>query len=190
MKNLSISLLITFLAFNSYGQREEVNVPKGVVYNYCKPKKFDKAKDIVLNELVMNNPSYSLIEEPFFLGPVLWERISKVDSIKETESAKVDLHVDDAVIEARYFQNQNEAMVIWNFIRHEFNGIPMRLRKATPIEIAYYWTVISYDIDEPLIIAETPDHQYILDINLKKMSLIWLDEVPADLAEWLEQLNK
>lgn len=189
MKKIILALFCC-IAANSYSQKEEVNLPQGVVYNYCKPKKFDQAKDIVLSELVLNNPTYSLVKEPFILGPVLWDRIFKVDSIEATESIKLNLHIDEAIIEARYFQSQEEAKVVWNLIRSEFNGIPMRLRKATAIEISYYWTVISYDIDEPLIIAETPERKYILDFDLKTMSLKWLDEMPVDLAKWLEQIKE
>lgn len=187
MKQLAPLFLSLIISSAVFAQKELVRIPEGVVYNYCKPKKFEKAKDLVLSELVLNKPSYQLVSESFFVGPVLWNRVSQVDSIQATKSTKVNLHIDEAMLEARFFQSQEQAMVLWNHIRHEFNGIPMRLRKANYQEINYYWTVISYDIDEPLIIAETPSRQYILDINLKTMSLKWLDEMPENFDDWFDE---
>jgi hypothetical protein len=44
--------------------------------------------------------------------------------------------------------------------------------------LQYYWAVISFDIDEPLLIVETSEHKYILNILKKDLKLMWLDEVP------------
>ncbi|KLT70319.1 hypothetical protein AB674_08025 [Flavobacterium sp. ABG] len=37
---------------------------------------------------------------------------------------------------------------------------------------------MSFDIDEPLLIIETKEHNYILNILKKKLKLLWLDEAP------------
>lgn len=188
MKYLFLLFAFAF-TLNGFSQKEEIRVPRGVVYKYCKPKKYQKIKDLLLKELVMVDPTYSMVKESFFMGPVLWDRLSKVDSLKETKAIKVDLYVDNSLLEGRFYNDHSQAKVIWNHIRSEFNGTPMRLRKATPEELVYYWTVINFDIEEPLIIGETPSHKYIFDIDLKKKSLLWLDEMPQDLETWLEELK-
>jgi hypothetical protein len=188
MKNYILPILFLF-SLNGFSQQEKIRVPNGVVYNYCKAKKYTKIKDLLLTELVKLNPTYKLVSESFFLGPVLWDRIGKIDSIAETSSINVDLHVDKALLKARLYRDFNSSKVVWNQIRAEFNNTPMRLRKASPEELAYYWSVISYDIDEPLIIGQTADRTYIFDIDLKSKALIWLDEMPADFKKWLKSLE-
>ncbi|MFT5822091.1 MAG: hypothetical protein ACI8ZM_003347 [Crocinitomix sp.] len=188
MKNCTF-LFIFLISISSFSQKEKIEIPPGVVYKYCKAKKYQKAKAYLQKELVMNNPTYGLVNNSFFLGPVLWDRLAKVDSIAETKSTKVDLHVDQSMLEARFFSDKNASKVIWNHIRAEFNGTPMRLRKPTPNELIYYWTVISFDIEEPMIIAETPNHKYIIDIGLKEMSIVWLDEMPQDLKAWFDGMK-
>jgi hypothetical protein len=48
-----------------------------------------------------------------------------------------------------------------------------------PAGVVYnYWSVISFDIEEPLVIIETTQERYILNINPKTMKLIWLDQAP------------
>jgi hypothetical protein len=188
MKNFSL-LFIFLVSITSFGQKEKIEIPQGIAYKYCKPKKYKKAKAFLLKELVENNPSYACVAGSCFVGPVLWDRLVKVDSIADASSTNVELHVDQSVLKARYFMNLPGRKIIWNYIRAEFNGTPMRLRKATPEELIYYWTVISFDIVEPLIIAETPDHKYIFDMDQDDMSIGWMDEMPEDLSAWFNEMK-
>ena len=68
---------------------------------------------------------------------------------------------------------------IWDHIRSEVGGSEFKLRKLTFNEIDYYWTVISFDIEEPLLVVETNNHRYILNLSPKDLKLLWLDEVPS-----------
>ena len=83
----------------------------------------------------------------------------------------------------------NDAVAIWDYFRAEFNGAPMRIRKLNYDELNFYWTVIDYDIVEPILLAEIPDHKYIFDIDKKSLKIIQMDEVPADLKEWYESIQ-
>jgi hypothetical protein len=67
---------------------------------------------------------------------------------------------------------------VWNELRKEINGEKFIIRKLNERELQYYWAVISFDIDEPLLIVETSTHKYILNILKKNLKLMWLDEVP------------
>ena len=76
-------------------------------------------------------------------------------------------------------QNKEDFKLVWDHLREEINKGSFKLRKATPTELSYYWSVISFDIDEPLIIIETPEHNYLLNISPKDLKLVWLDEAPG-----------
>lgn len=52
------------------------------------------------------------------------------------------------------------------------------IRKLFQPELLYYWSIISFDITEPLLVIETKKRNYILNFMLSngKLTLFWLDE--------------
>jgi len=176
MKNIILLFLIG-LSVPTFAQKEKIDIPARVSYKYCKPKLYLRAKELVRNELT-EKPSYDLCDRLMFVGPVLWNRIGKLAALSNIEGGNVSLHVDQQVLKAKLTQSIDDTKKIWNHIRSEVEGKNLTLRKATFAELEYYWSVISYDIEEPLIIAETPQHTYIIDLLPKTLRLIWLDEVP------------
>ncbi len=176
MKHILLLFLIGF-SVPSFAQKEKIEIPARVAYKYCKPKLYLRAKELVHAELT-EKPNYSLCDRLMFVGPVLWTRIGKLDALSKIEGGNVSLHVDQNVLKAKLTQSIEDSKKIWNQIRTEVEGKNIKLRKATVAELEYFWSVISYDIEEPLIIAETLEHTYILDLLPKTLKLIWLDEVP------------
>lgn len=174
-------LLVVFLATLNciaYAQKiEKIDVPKRVVYNYCKPKIYEAAKEIVTREL-SNQFEYSLVDRILMVGPVLWTRFGKIEEFSKIEGGDMTLLVDKKQLTGKMTQEIEDSKKIWNKVRGEVNGEDFKLRKATYAELDYYWTVISWDIEEPLIIIETSKHRYILNLNPKTMKLLWLDEAP------------
>ncbi|MBI3135044.1 MAG: hypothetical protein HYZ14_10270 [Bacteroidetes bacterium] len=185
-------LCLTLLLTAVYGiaqEKETISIPQYVNYKYCKPKVYEAAKELVLNELVKNDPKYTLVAESFIIGPILWERLDSLEPIHEIEGGKVTFHVDKKKYNGKYIQSDADGKLIWDQIRSEFNNVPMRLRKPTYSELEYYWAVISFDIVEPLIIAEAGTRKYILDLNPKTYCLEWLDQVPTSINAFLKGLN-
>jgi hypothetical protein len=74
-------------------------------------------------------------------------------------------------------QDLNDSKIIWDEFRNEVSQNYL-IRKANEEELKYYWSVISFDIDEPLLIIETKEHNYILNILKNNLKLMWLDEAP------------
>lgn len=176
MKNLLL-LLITSFSLQLYAQKEKIEVPARITYKYCKPKTYLKAKELVLKEMG-EDAHFELCDRFMFIGPVLWQRFFKIDALSKIEGGSVDLHVNEDVLKAKLCQSLTDSKKVWNQIRSEVENKEIKLRKAKPSELEYYWSVISYDIQEPLIIAETIGHAYILDLSPKTLKLMWLDEVP------------
>jgi hypothetical protein len=86
--------------------------------------------------------------------------------------------VDDKKLSAKLTQDIKDSKKVWDEFKKQINGRNFMLRKATPKELQYYWSVISFDIDEPLIIVETGEERYILNISPKTHKLLWLDQAP------------
>lgn len=176
MKKLLFTLFI-FITFLSHAQQvETITIPKGVVYNYCSVKTLEKAKKILSNNLSADN-DYKLVQEHLIVGPILWERYKDNENIKKIPNGKVQFHVDNLVLDGKMTQDINDTKIIWDEFRKEV-AQDYKIRKATENELNYYWSVISFDIEEPLLIVETKEHNYILNILEKDLKLLWLDEAP------------
>ncbi|CAN5368897.1 hypothetical protein BH10BAC1_BH10BAC1_16840 [soil metagenome] len=156
---------------------EKIEIPAGVVYKYCKATVYEEAKRLVTEEL-SDKPDYSLCDNITFIGPVLWARFEKIEALNSIEGGKVTLHVDNKIMMGKMTQDVDDTKKVWDAVRKEVNGKDYVIRKATQKELIYYWSVISFDIEEPLLIVETKEHKYIINLSPKTMKLLWLDEVP------------
>ena len=172
-----IFLIISILTINIISGQdiEKINIPKRIVYNYVDNKQIDKAKKLIEDNL-SNSNTYSILQKNLIIGPLLWKRFKNIDKLDEIEK-NVDFHVDNIILKGKMSQNINDSKLIWDEFRKEITG-QYKIRKANEDELEYYWTVIDFDIDEPLLIVETENHNYILNLLKKDLKLMWLDEAP------------
>lgn len=176
MKLKNTLLLLFYITFCSAQKDETIKIPKGIVYNYCDSKVVEKAKKLISKNLSDNN-DYKILQANLIIGPELWKRFKDNERIQKIEKGKVQFHVDDLVIDGKMSQNINDSKIIWDEFKKEVSK-DFTIRKANEEELKYYWSVISFDIDEPLLIIETKEHNYILNLLKKDLKLMWLDEAP------------
>lgn len=180
MKKYILTLPLFLILSNGllFGQQiEKIEVPSGVVYNYCDSVTYENAKSIIKQNL-SDAEEYSLIDQILFVGPVLWARFKDIKSLKNIKGGNTTLLVDDKKLSAKLTQDIADGKKVWDEFRREIGEKKFILRKASPKELRYYWSVISFDIDEPLVIVETDKERYILNIIPGTMKLVWLDQVP------------
>lgn len=177
MKKILLTAFIFFSFLSRAQEVETITIPKGVVYNYCSVKTLEKAKKLISDNLSANN-DYKLLQNNLIVGPELWRRYKDNQNIQKiTGGRKVEFHVDDLILDGKMSQDINDSKLIWDEFRNEVSQ-DYKIRKANEDELNYYWSVISFDIDEPLLIVETKEHNYILNILKKDLKLLWLDEAP------------
>jgi hypothetical protein len=177
---LAISLLV-FLNFSANAQKvEKVDLPRGVVYNYCEPALLERAKTLITNEL-SDSVHYNLDKGIMIVGPSLWMRYKDIPELAAIENGNVSFLVDKKQLAGKMTQSREDFKKVWNQLRSEIKPNGFTLRKLNSKELQYYWAVISFDIDEPLLIAESGLHKYIINLSPKDLTLVWLDEVPAAL---------
>ncbi|ESU20961.1 hypothetical protein FCR2A7T_07330 [Flavobacterium cauense R2A-7] len=176
MKLTNIILLLFTINISLAQKTETITIPKGIVYNYCDNKTIEKAKKTIADNL-SNNNNYTLLQDNLIIGPELWKRFKDNKKIQQIEKGKVQFHVDNLVLEGKMSQELNDSKIIWDEFRKEISQKYI-IRKANEEELKYYWSVISFDIDEPLLIIETKEHNYILNILKDDLKLMWLDEAP------------
>jgi hypothetical protein len=179
MKTYFFVLLTAVSIATKAQQGETVDVPKGVVYKYSDSATNENAKAAIRAEL-SDAPKYSIDNGIVFIGPGLWSRYGKIPALAAIKGGDMTiLGVDRKKPTGKISQRPADFKMIWDQLRSELKGQEYIFRKATYDELRYYWAVISFDIEEPLIIIETKEHRYLLDMDAKALKLIWLDEIPA-----------
>jgi hypothetical protein len=173
---LAILLCSSFLASHVQAQ-EKITIPKGIVYKYCDPKIVEKAKLLITTNLT-DSTKYDLCDNILIIGPVLWNRFKNIDILNKIEGGNTTFHVDKDELSGKMTQDNADTKKVWTELRKEINGEKFIIRKLNEKELQYYWAVISFDIDEPLLVVETSSHKYILNILKDSLKLMWLDEVP------------
>lgn len=174
-------LLAIFIGISSYGigqTVDSVSIPKGVVYKYSDATIITKAKDLIRKEL-SDSASYEMNGGIVFIGPELWSRYKNIAELNNIPGGNVTIKFDGKNLSGKMTQDIEGFKKIWDQVRKEVKGNNYTLRKPTSKELQYYWAVISFDIEEPLLIAQTNEHRYILNLSPKDLKLVWLDEVPA-----------
>lgn len=177
MKSFNLAILLIILNTSCFSQKKEtIKIPKGIVYNYCNPKLVEKAK-VLIKENLIDSLNYDLIGDNLIIGPSLWTRLKENNKINDVKGKNVDFYVDELILKGKFCQDRKDSKIIWNIIRNEIAS-DFKIRKANEQELIYYWAIISFDIEEPLLILETKDHNYVLNLQPKDLKLFWLDEVP------------
>jgi hypothetical protein len=166
----------TLASFFSFAQ-DKITIPKGIVYKYCDPKIVEKAKALIKDDLT-DSTDYSLSDNILIVGPVLWNRFKNIDVLTNIKGGNTTFVVDKNNLTGKMTQDVADTKKVWNEMRKEINGETYSIRKLNEKELQYYWSIISFDIDEPLLIVETKEHKYILNILKDSMKLMWLDEAP------------
>ncbi len=172
-----LTLLLSTIFIICYGQNiEEIKIPKGVTYNYCDAKTIEEAKKLI-SENISDETKFTLTQKLLIVGPQLWNRYKDIKRLNEIEGGNTTFHVDNLELKGKMTQDIEDTKKVWDEFRKEVKG-EYKIRKANEEELNYYWSVISFDIDEPLLIVETKEHNYILNISKKDLKLMWLDEAP------------
>ena len=175
---LLLSILLSSAWICSKAQDiDSVVVPRGIAYKYCSASIFEEAKTLVAKE-ISDSAAYALNDGILVIGPVLWSRYKKLPSFQKLSGGNVNIIFNNENLPAKITQDEGSFRKVWDEFRKEVSDSNLVLRKATSKEIQYYWSVISFDIEEPLLIAETRERRFILNISPGNLKLLWLDEVP------------
>lgn len=173
---IKIVLLLLFIINTVTAQvKEKITIPNGVIYNYADDKINEKAKKL-LTESLTNTTNDDLFGNNLIIGPTLWKRFKNIESLKSIPDSVI-FHIDDIEVEGKMSKNLKDSKKIWDEVKKEISG-NYQIRKANEDELKYYWSTISFDIEEPLFILQTENHYYIINFLKEKLKLFWLDEFP------------
>lgn len=170
---------------------DDVLIPKGIRYkktseiiNIQAIKKLTNVfsgtadKEIVLSLFGDN----SLI-----CGPALWKNIKSDKSMGELKNGSVKFKIpifdNNRKItrwqaeEGKYFQTKDEIWSFWKVFIKQYDSSNLKVRKLNQLELKIYWTMISYDITEPIFIIETKNNKILTHfISPDKLNVMWIDD--------------
>lgn len=175
MKLKSTLFLLLIVNFVFAQTIEKITIPNSVVYNYVSDKINDKAKKLI-NESLSQKDNFNLLDKNLMIGPTLWKRFQNIETMKSIPR-NVVFHIDNMQVDGKMSENIEDSKKIWNEVKKEISE-NYKIRKVSEDELKYYWSTISFDIEEPLLILETPQHIYILNFLKNSMKLFWIDEFP------------
>jgi hypothetical protein len=172
----NFTLLLLFIVNFTFAQNgEKIIIPKGIAYSYVENNINEKAKQLIIKSLSQNN-NYELLQDNLMVGPSLWKNLQNIENLKSIPK-NVIFHIDDIQVNGKMCQDIDDSKKVWNEVKKEVSE-NYQIRKANVDELKYYWSTISFDIEEPLFILETENHNYILNFLKKEMKLLWIDEFP------------
>jgi hypothetical protein len=152
---LSAETIVTVL-------NDTYQIPKHIKYNPAKKNINDRA--IKALKYLCSDTQYKKSEVPdvIMVGPRLWDAIKDLAPITGHPSipATIMVQIDGEMKELkagviRTKERTYYLLKAFKNIIHKSNKIV--IRKANGNELSYYWTIIGYDIDEPLYVIELED---------------------------------
>jgi hypothetical protein len=154
----------------------EVKIPRYVTY-----KKVDNAvtiSAIISFELFLNRAE-PIFDDKIFIGPHLFAILSKNEEFRKLGVLKiipVQIMGKFECYISKIISDNSEKEKIGNYIRNQFSDEKdVNIRKPTINEISWYWTIINYDIEEPILIVELTDKKFLL--NFHNNALFFIDDI-------------
>ena len=187
-----IAYLLSLLTFTVCAYAgDDFIVPDGIRYNKASHEVNDKAKKLLKNLFVKNASDEvvfaTIFENSLICGPGLWQDIKNNKVMANINDSKVVLDIpifnDDGTLKRTYkldgkiFRSPAEILSFWNVFSKMIDFSNLKIRKLNQEELKIYWTMISWDITEPIFILESENHKilavFLAPDNLK---IAWIDD--------------
>jgi hypothetical protein len=182
LRGLSL-VIIALLVPVKAGAQE---IPSGVKYKKASDEINQKARTILKNALGPEAEGANLealSDGAIACGPLLWDAL-KGEAGKELLEAKPLVLMigtkPPLMKEGRGIRTPEEKRAFWKlFIEKIKKGSTATVRKAEASEIQYFWATISFDIEEPLYIADFGKQRVLFNFTVKngELKIFWMDIV-------------
>jgi len=155
-------LTILFVSINTFAQSD--SIPEHVVYKKNLDVVNNKAKEAILQEI--EKPSYSLFKDNLYCGPFFWHKYNHLPIEKGDITFMIPQpQGPDKIAYGKLIQNPKDFKTMWDAIVKDLKDTKYKIRKLNPEELSYYWSIIFFDIEEPLYIIENKKHKLIIDFD-------------------------
>ncbi len=154
----------------------QVEIPKGVIYHKTTEAKNDQAKKLI-NQAIESKDCKNIFESTLMIGPNLWQKYLKSKYAKPEIGINLNFNIpvgkDIVVRKGRVVKELSEFRSVWEFISGEISGGILRVPSKGELE--YYWSIIAYEIEEPIFVVENKKNKVLFNLTPTDNKLIFLE---------------
>ena len=145
---------------------ERPDVPARVRYIMVEPSIIDETVADMREFFVQGHDTQSLFGKMVICGPYLTDHLSKNKTFEALEYLPIITMGPNTLVEQKAFRTEKSVSAFAHYLRNALNKEGgFFIRKPTAAELDWYWTIISYDIEEPVFVLESPSHMIFLDFD-------------------------
>lgn len=170
------------IAKESIAQVEDL--PENVKYIKTTEKQNSVAKEKIFQNLEQGKGG-QLYDEVATCGPALWKYLetNRLSGGIITTSVDIQVPIEEKTkikiltLHAKLIDDRASFNKFYNeIIRALGNKGKLNIRTLRKNEILYFWTIIPFDIEEPIFIVENQNMKFIFDLD-KKNKISWIELV-------------
>jgi hypothetical protein len=169
-----------------------VNVPAGVTYKPASAEVNAKATELVKRTLVANATDDQVMSlfggKALICGPGLWLDVHADPALAKLDGGDVRIIVPitpsdgspphDQTLHGKLFQSRADVLAFWHALVARSDLTAVTVRKLTADELKLYWAMISFDITEPVFVAEFGGRRLLLQSSSPDdLRVTWVDDL-------------
>lgn len=172
-----ITFLLFYIAFNTYSQN--VDVPKGINYIRTSKTQNEEAK-VLIDRSIKTSEFSEIFESTVMIGPNLWSHYlsSKYFSKREIGidlNFKIPNGNNIVTRKGRVIKDGNDLAPLWNLLCDDLKESKIRIPSKSELE--YYWSIIAYDIEEPIWVAENSKIKILFNLDPTNNKVLFIESL-------------
>lgn len=179
------------LVVSCHAAVDSLIIPEGVRYRRASENVNDAALQNLNKwyrpDLARADISRLFLDSVLICGPFLWKELSHDESLAKLEYGRMSFHMPivDSVgkitqmnkAEGKLFQSPEEQWIFWRAFQKRTEFADLKIRRLAPEELAAFWSMIPFDIEEPIFIVESPSNKtLVLFTGSDNPRIMWIDE--------------
>jgi len=181
MKNLMLLLMLVMLAPSRFLSDE---IPPGVTYikasDEINAKALEKLEQVFSQTTIVMD---DLLGAPVTCGPFLWARIKDMGPLANLKVLKADIMIplpDGSYqkLEGAVLRTEEEKSAFCRTMEEYLGpGDRYKIRRPNAEELRIYWAMIPFDIEEPIFVAESDDHNLLMHFLKDSARVFWISDL-------------
>lgn len=160
-----------------------VEVPKGITYKECAEERNNKISSLLSDLLAKrSDPIFpeSVLSETVAIGPNLWSALMYSPSMPKPDEFRALFNYQHPSLGRMNLQGKRLPKSYGSALSKALlaylpSDTSFQVRKLNSKELAYYWSIIPYDIEEPIFALEADSVTFIADLDSSD-KLFFLEE--------------
>jgi len=163
IKNRWISLIVMFL-FCTYPPNKKANIPDNIRYKETDSTTNAIAYDKIMTVFGQQGSDAQLFDKAVGCYPFLWSQLKNNSYFDSAEGAKIWLNIGkNRILTGKAFRSKKDLDSLQSFLVELIKkDSPFIVRKLNNEELSIYWSLIPFDIEEPIYVLNSKSHKLVL----------------------------